>query len=376
MKVVIDDKIPYIKGALEPYCEVVYYQGSKFTPELIKDADALIVRTRTLCNETLLAGSKVKFIATATIGYDHIDTHYCDDNQIAWTNAPGCNAGSVEQYVAAALLTWGLEKREKLRDKTIGIVGVGNVGTKVANFCNHLGMRVLLNDPPRARKEGSGAFVPLEMILQEADIVTLHVPLNRSGEDSTFHLAGTEFLNTFAGKQLLINTCRGEVSDSYAIKVALANRTLGDYIADCWENEPEIDTELLQSAYLATPHIAGYSRDGKANGTEMSIRALSRFFNLGIDEWTPPGVELPAEPIIHLNGSRRDEESIIAEAILHTYDIESDSDALRDNPHLFEHLRGEYQVRREFRAYTLVCKEVPAMVMEKLYAMGFNIQSN
>ncbi len=375
MKVIIDDKIPYIKGALEPFGEVIYHAGSKITPQLVKDADALIVRTRTLCNAALLAGSQVRFIATATIGYDHIDTHFCEKNGISWTNAPGCNAGSVEQYIAAALLTWALEKREKLRDKTIGIVGVGNVGTRVANLCNLIGMKVLLNDPPRARREGSGAFTPLDTVLQQADIVTLHVPLNRSGADATFHLADSDFLHAFAGKHLLINSCRGEVSDSRAIKAALDSGLLGAYIADCWENEPEIDLELMQSAFLATPHIAGYSRDGKANGTEMSIRALSRFFQLGIDSWSPTGVEPPAEAVIQLNGSRRDEESVIAEAVLHTYDIEADSDTLRDKPHLFEQQRGDYPVRREFGAYDVVCREVPTIVMEKLSSMGFYLKN-
>lgn len=375
MKVVIDDKIPYIKGALEPFAEVIYHTGSKITPGLAKDADALIVRTRTRCNEALLKDSKVKFIATATIGYDHIDTRYCEEHGIVWTNAPGCNAGSVEQYIAAALLTWALEKREKLRDKTIGIVGVGNVGSKVANFCRLLGMNVLLNDPPRARREGATHFKSLGEVIDQSDIVTLHVPFNRTGEDATFHLAGKEFLEAFSGKKLLINSCRGEVSDSQAILNALQKEALGAYIADCWENEPDINLALLQKSYLGTPHIAGYSRDGKANGTQMSIRALSKFFNLGIDQWSPPDVEMPSESTIHLNGSRRDSESIIAEAVLHTYDIEADSDILKHQPHLFEQLRGDYPVRREFGAYSIVCHEVPAEVVTQLSSMGFRVST-
>ncbi|MFZ5430493.1 MAG: 4-phosphoerythronate dehydrogenase PdxB [Bacteroidota bacterium] len=373
MKVIIDDKIPYIKGALEPFAEVVYLPGSKTTPEVVKDADALITRTRTICNERLLAGSSVKFIATATIGYDHIDTDYCKRAGIAWTNAPGCNAGSVEQYIASALHTWALEKREKLREKTIGIIGVGNVGSKVARFCETLGMKVLLNDPPRERAEGPEKFVPLDAILREADIITFHVPLNLDGTDATWHMAGPDFFRKLAKKPLVINSCRGEVLDTPAVKDALINGRIAGFIADCWENEPDIDLELLNMAYLATPHIAGYSKDGKANGTRMSVQALSRFFNLDLIDWQPKEIELPDTTEIFMDGSRRDEESVIAEAVLSTYDIESDSDRLKSSPEKFEKFRGDYPVRREFPVYTIHAKNVDKSTIHKLKTIGFRV---
>ena len=373
MKVIIDDKIPYIKGALEPFAEVVYLPGSKTTPEVVKDADALITRTRTICNERLLAGSSVKFIATATIGYDHIDTDYCKRAGIAWTNAPGCNAGSVEQYIASALHTWALEKREKLREKTIGIIGVGNVGSKVARFCETLGMKVLLNDPPRERAEGPEKFVPLDAILREADIITFHVPLNLDGTDATWHMAGPDFFGKLAKKPLVINSCRGEVLDTPAVKDALINGRIAGFIADCWENEPDIDLELLNMAYLATPHIAGYSKDGKANGTRMSVQALSRFFNLDLRDWQPQQIELPDTTEIFMDGSRRDEESVIAEAVLSTYDIESDSDRLKSSPEKFEKFRGDYPVRREFPVYTIHAKNVDKSTIHKLKTIGFRV---
>lgn len=373
MKVIIDDKIPYIKGALEPFAEVVYLPGSKTTPEVVKDADALITRTRTICNERLLAGSSVKFIATATIGYDHIDTDYCKRAGIAWTNAPGCNAGSVEQYIASALHTWALEKREKLREKTIGIIGVGNVGSKVARFCETLGMKVLLNDPPRERAEGPEKFVPLDAILREADIITFHVPLNLDGTDATWHMAGPDFFGKLAKKPLVINSCRGEVLDTPAVKDALINGRIAGFIADCWENEPDIDLELLKMAYLATPHIAGYSKDGKANGTRMSVQALSRFFNLDLIDWQPKEIELPDTTEIFMDGSRRDEESVIAEAVLSTYDIESDSDRLKSSPEKFEKFRGDYPVRREFPVYTIHAKNVDKSTIHKLKTIGFRV---
>jgi len=373
MKIIIDDKIPYIKGALEGVAEVVYLPGSKTTPQEVKDADALITRTRTICNEQLLAGSGVKFIATATIGFDHIDTDFCHKAGIAWTNAPGCNAKSVEQYIAAALFTWAGRNGKKLRDLTIGIVGVGNVGSKVARFCEIQGMKVLLNDPPRERLEGGNQFVSLEVIRKQADIITFHVPLNMAGEDATFHLVDRDFLSGLDKKPLLINSCRGEVTDSLAVVNAIRTNALSGFIADCWEDEPDINPELLGLSEIATPHIAGYSRDGKANGTMMSVQAVSRFFGLGLDDWEPSGVEMPVNTMISLNGSGKEDEEVIAEAVLATYKIEADDRALRNSPALFEKLRGDYPVRREFTSYTVRAKNLPGDSLEKLKKLGFSL---
>ena len=374
MKIIIDDKIPYIRGAFEPVAEVVYLPGSKTTPEVVKDADAIITRTRTICNEKLLKCSKVKFIATATIGYDHIDTEYCRKAGIEWTNAPGCNAESVNQYIASALFSWSMRKRTGLAGKTIGIVGVGQVGSRVAKTCETIGMRVLLNDPPRERAEGPGKFVSLETIQKEADIITFHVPLNMKGTDATFHLAGEEFLCNLANKPLLINSCRGEVFDTEAVYNALEAGDISGLIIDCWENEPDIDLELLNLAEFGTPHIAGYSKDGKANGTTMSVRAVSRFFNLGLDNWQPTGVEPPKNPIIKIDGNQRREYSILAEAILSTYNIEKDDEALREKPVNFEKLRGDYPVRREFDSFTIEAKNLENEILEKLKKLGFKIK--
>lgn len=373
MKIVIDDKIPYIKGALEPYAEVVYLPGNKTTPEVIKDADAIITRTRTICNEKLLKGSKVKFIATATIGYDHIDTKYCGEAGIEWTNAPGCNAESVNQYIASALFSWSMRKRIDLSGLTIGVVGVGQVGSRVAKTCEILEMKVLLNDPPRERVEGSEHFVSLDIIKKEADIITFHVPLNMSGPDATYHMVDEEFLQNLGKNPLLINSCRGEVFETNAVIDAIEANDISGVIIDCWENEPELDLELLNLAEYGTPHIAGYSKDGKANGTKMSVQALSRFFKLGIDNWQPQKVELPENTIIEIDGNQRREYSILAEAVLSTYDIESDDEALREAPHLFEKLRGDYPVRREFDLFKIKAKNVEYVTLEKLRRLGFII---
>lgn len=373
MKIIIDDKIPYIRGAFEKVAEVVYLPGSKTTPEIVKDADAIVTRTRTICNEKLLAGSSVKFIATATIGYDHIDTDYCDEAGINWTNAPGCNSKSVEQYIASTLMVLAERKKLQLKDLCIGVVGVGNVGSKVANVSRLLGMKVLLNDPPRERTEGSASFVSLDTVKNEADIITLHVPLNLKGEDATFHLGNNAFLSSLKRKPILINSCRGEVIETNAVKAALKTGQISGFVCDCWENEPDIDLELLAMTELATPHIAGYSKDGKATGTQMSVHAISDYFGLGLNNWRPKGVELPANPIIELDGTSLNEQDIISKAILSTYNIRNDDQAFRNKPSEFEQLRGDYPTRREFPAFTIQAKNVNDITLEKLILLGFNL---
>lgn len=373
MKIIIDDKIPYIKGAFEQVAEVVYLPGHKTTPEVVKDANALVTRTRTFCNEKLLNGSSVKFIATATIGFDHIDTDYCTKAGIRWTNAPGCNAESVNQYIASALFSWSLKKRQELAGKTIGIVGVGNVGSKVARLCEVIGMKVLLNDPPRERIEGPAKFVSLKEIQEEAEIITFHVPLNHSGDDKTYHMVDEKFILALKRKPLIINSCRGEVFDSEPVKPATKGGKFSGLILDCWENEPDLDLELMEMCDFATPHVAGYSKDGKANGTKMSVQAISRFFNLGIDTWEPSKIELPENPVIKIDGNQRREYSILAEAILSTYSIETDDETLREAPGMFEKLRGDYPVRREFGAYTIEAKNFEDKTIDKLRKLGFAV---
>ncbi|MDD2798132.1 MAG: 4-phosphoerythronate dehydrogenase PdxB [Bacteroidales bacterium] len=374
MKIIIDDKIPYIRGAFESLAEVVYLPGSKTTPDVVKDADAIVTRTRTICNGKLLANSSVKFIVTATIGFDHIDTTYCDTAGIQWTNAPGCNSKSVEQYIASTIMVLIEEKSLQLEDLTIGVVGVGNVGSKVAKICEAFGMRVMLNDPPRERAEGSDAFVSLKRIQEEADIISLHVPLNMSGDDATFHLADGGFFADLKRNPILINSCRGEVVETNAVKQGLLNKQIGGFVCDCWENEPEIDLELLELTTIATPHIAGYSKDGKATGTRMSVEAISRFFGLGLDDWKPSGVEAPLKPIIELDGKNLSRQEILKTAILATYDIRNDDKALRASVETFEQQRGDYPTRREFPAFTILAKHIDIELVEVLKNIGFNVE--
>lgn len=336
MKVIVDHKIPYIEEAIRRVAdEVVFLPGHAFTPEVVKDADALIVRTRTHCNRALLQGSKVKFIATATIGFDHIDTAYCEEAGITWTNCPGCNAGSVEQYVHSVLLLLKRKKGVDLKNATLGVVGVGHVGSRVARMAEELGMKVLLNDPPRADR-GEEGFVSLDVLADECDIITFHTPLHREGIYRTYHLADEDFFFLLKRTPYIINSSRGEVVDTASLLAALAAGRVKDAIIDTWEYEPCISRELMEVAYIATPHIAGYSADGKANATRMSLEALCRFFKIDATIQIVP----PSLSPMQLSEDKE-------KAYLQYYNPLCDSERLKAAPDKFEWLRGNYPLRRE-----------------------------
>jgi len=373
MKIVADDKIPFLKGVLETCADVVYLPGKAITRKIITDADALLIRTRTKCTEDLLKGTKVRFIGTATIGFDHIDTQYCEKHGIIWTNAPGCNSFSVQQYVAAALLKMASEFRFSLKGKTIGIVGVGNVGSKVAKFAELMGMKVLLNDPPRARAEGEKNFVSLGTILYESDIVTLHVPLNIVGDDTTWHMINDKCFKKMKKGAWLFNTSRGEVTETAAIKKVLSTGKPGGAVLDVWENEPDIDIELMARTFLSTPHIAGYSTDGKAKGTSMVVNSLCKHFNLPLIDWYPENVPPPEHPVIPIDGVGKTDEDIVRQAVNHTYNIEEDNIRLRFSPSDFEKQRGEYGIRREFSAYTVRMNGGTKKVRKMFEGLGFKV---
>lgn len=336
MKVIVDNKIPYIAGEIEKIAdEVVYLPGDAFTKEEVKEADALVVRTRTHCNRDLLEGSQVKFIVTATIGFDHIDTEYCREAGIAWTNCPGCNAGSVEQYIHSVLLLLKREKGLKLEEATLGIVGVGHVGSRVKRMAESLGMKVLLNDPPRADK-GEKGFVDLAKIAEACDVITFHTPLYIEGQYRTYHLADEDFLFSLKRTPYIINSSRGEVVDTASLLAALSAGKVRDAVVDTWEYEPEISRELLEVAFLATPHIAGYSADGKANATRMSLEALARFFQVEAEFNVMP----PEAPNLHPSDDPE-------EVYLQAYNPTRDSEWLKTSPRKFEWFRGNYPLRRE-----------------------------
>ncbi len=371
MKIIADDKIPFLKGVLESCAEVVYLPGAKITSADVKDADAIITRTRTKCNEELLNGSKVKFIATATIGYDHIDTAWVEANGIKWTNAPGCNSSSVAQYISSVLLNIACKYKISLRGKTLGVVGVGNVGSKVAKVGEALGMRVLLNDPPRAEKEGQGAFADLAQIVTESDFITMHVPLDKDGEYPTYHLGNKELFTVMKDHAFYINSSRGSVCDNTALKEALTQNNIAGAVLDVWENEPDLDLELLNLVEFGTPHIAGYSADGKANGTAMSIKTLSEFFGLNFAGWYPFGVPVPEKRYLKISSEGSFEEKMLA-AVSLSYNVRDDSDRLRNSPSTFEKQRGNYPLRREFPVFTAECSDTE--IRKALTKLGFKTE--
>jgi erythronate-4-phosphate dehydrogenase len=373
MRIVADDKIPYLKGVLEPFASVDYVPGEKISNDIIKNADALLTRTRTHCNEELLRGSQVQFIGTATIGYDHIDTNYCEAHGIVWKNAPGCNAGSVCQYVASALEYLARRFNFSLQNRVLGVVGVGNVGNKVVQIAEMLGMQVYLCDPPRVRQEGACGFISLDGILRECDIITFHVPLNHEGQDRTWHLIDEDLIRGMKPGTFVINTSRGEVADGMALKKALEKEKLAGVVLDVWENEPSIDRDLLLKCTIGTPHIAGYSADGKAKGTSMIVRELSRFFNLGLEGWEPPGIEEPKNKMIRVDCLDRDDDVILSEAFRATYRIEEDDQRLRLAVSDFERQRGHYPVRREYKAYSLELVDGWDKIKRNCRKLGFKV---
>lgn len=391
MKIVCDNKIPFIRGVFEPWAEVVYLSGAETTPEVVRGADAVVTRTRTHCDEALLAGSSVRVVASATIGFDHIDTAWCESHGIRWYNAPGCNSRSVRQYICAALCALARRHGLQLDTLTLGVVGVGNVGSKVAEAAALLGMRVLLCDPPRARREASapGEWLPLDELIARSDIVTLHVPLLREGEDATWHLFDAARLSKMRPDQFLINSSRGPVVDNAALKAALRSKALCGAVLDVWEDEPEPDRELMDLLDIATPHIAGYSADGKANGTQMSVQAVADVLGLPLAGWRPEGLPAPAQPLsFSLDAAGKSRQEVLSDAVLYSYDILADDRALRAAPvgmaggerpspvvrgDAFEQLRGDYPVRREPTAFRLQLQGGTPDLAETLSAIGFNV---
>ena len=341
IKIMVDAAVPFIQGVFEPYAEVVYKTGKQISREDLADVDAMVIRTRTICNADLLEGTPVKFIATATIGTDHIDFPYCEEKGIIVRNAAGCNAGGVMNYVFSALYGVAARKSIRLDGCKLGIVGVGNVGKRVDRVAGALGFKVLKNDPPRMAAEGPEGFCQLDYLLENSQIVTMHVPL----DETTRGMCDDAFFAKMKPGTIFINASRGEVVVDDALKRAIPK--LGPVILDTWNNEPDIDLELMGMVDIATPHIAGYSYQGKQNGTAASVRALARFFGFEkLYEFFPKTELLEQESIkLDLKGKTQGE---IAPVLQYNYPIFTDDFMFRMDPGQFENLRSNYQYRREF----------------------------
>ncbi len=344
MKAVIDEKIPYLSDALEAMgVDVVALPGSAIGKSDLVDAQALFVRTRTRCDEALLSGTEVRFIGTATIGHDHIDAAYCDANGVRWTNAAGCNAGAVLQYVQSAIYSWARDNGCGISGLTLGVVGLGEIGSRVAAWADGVGMRVLANDPPKA-DAGQIGLVSLEEVAKECDIITFHPTLYVDGEYKSYHLADAAFFTSLGRCRLLINASRGAVVDNVALLAALDAGKVGCTAIDVWEDEPDISIPLLNKAYIATPHIAGYSAEGKMNATAMVLHEFARFMEY--DGVVPlPQLVSPEHPCVRAAGE--------CEALLSIYSPLEDSIALKSSPGDFENLRNNYKLRREPSAYSI-----------------------
>jgi len=330
LKIVADCAIPFLKGVLEPWAEVNFLPGAEIGPDEVRDADALIVRTRTRCDERLLGGSRVRIVVTATIGFDHIDTAWCAARGIEVATAAGCNARGVLQWVAAVLEHLARTGGWHPAEKTVGIVGVGHVGSLVDRYARCWGFRTICCDPPREAREHLG-FRPLDETVRGADILTFHTPL----DPSTRHLADARLLEMMKPGAVLLNSSRGEVVDTEAL--AASGRP---YVLDVWEHEPRIDRRVLDGARLATPHIAGYSEQGKAAATAMAVAAVARAFSLPLDGWYPAEAALPAPRMLPWPE--------LCSTIREAFDIEAQSRLLKQRPEEFEAMRDRYAYRREY----------------------------
>ncbi|MBW7908772.1 MAG: 4-phosphoerythronate dehydrogenase [Kiritimatiellae bacterium] len=350
-------------------------------PEVVRNADLLIARSKVKVNQALLHNSHVSFVATATAGFDHFDTAYLNKHGIAWTSSPGCNANSVAEWVIAALLHLAMQHGVDLQGRTLGIVGVGNVGSRVAALAPALGLRVLLNDPPRERAEPNLDWKSLDTILKESDIVTLHVPLTDGGPCPTRAMVDCRFLANLKPGAIFINASRGEVVDEESLLLSLERHYIGPAALDVFAHEPDVSPQTAARAAIATPHIAGYSYEGRLRGTEMCYQAACRFLEAE-PQWTPP--PLPPDParVISYTAPRSSPIEALAHIVGAAYSIADDDRALRTGltpdesarRRHFQQLRAHYPDRHEFPAFTVRLGGESADLARRLSRLGFGIK--
>lgn len=378
MNIIADENIPYVREAFESLGNVKTLSGRAITSECLRDADMLLVRSITRVNRALLEGTGVRFVASATIGEDHVDKAYLQERGIGFASAPGCNANSVGDYIVSALMVLSERFALDLPKMSLGIIGVGNVGSNVRRKAEGLGLTCVLNDPPLARKTGDAVYRPLEEALA-CDIITLHVPLTRDGEDATYRLANRPFFEKLKPGAIFINSSRGPVVEEQALKAELDSGRIRACVLDVWDREPDIDVTLLERASIGTPHIAGYSFDGKVNGTRQIYEAACRF--LGKEPtWEPSPLLPPPEcPEVRLNGAASDWLSEIRKAVFAVYDVRKDDAAMRgilaEPPErrgaYFDKLRKQYPRRREFILTRAIVEPSNPELERALTRLGF-----
>jgi len=381
MRIVADANIPFVRDCLSSVGEVRVLSGREITPQVVAEADALLVRSITPVNEALLAGSKVRFVGTATIGFDHVDVAYLQRSGIGFASAPGSNANSAAEYVIAGLLEIARRRRIPLEGRSIGVVGVGNVGGRVARKCEGLGMKVLRNDPPLQRQTKDPKYVPLDA-LYDCDFITIHTPLTREGIDKTFHLADAGFFARLKPGAVFVNASRGAVVESQALKAAIRSGRLQAVALDVWEGEPNIDVELLGMVDLATPHIAGYSFDGKVAGMIMIYRSLCEHFGLTPKFDVTDFLPAPEIPRLQVETGDAGDEELLARIAERIYSIsrdDRDTRLIADQPpesrgRFFDSLRKNYPIRREFQNTTVILDKPRESLSRKLRGIGFVVE--
>ncbi len=383
IRIIADENMPKVREAFAALGDIDTLSGRSMTPESVRDVDVLLVRSVTRVNAELLDGSRVRFVGTATIGTDHIDNEYLADQGIRFAYAPGSNADSVADYITAALLETAAEFDIDLHGRTIGVIGVGNVGSRVVKRAEALGMIPLINDPPLARESGGpegAAYLPLENLLA-ADFITLHVPLTRDGGDATHHLMDEALLSRLKPGAILLNSSRGAVVAGDALSAALTSGRLRAAVLDVWEDEPRISPDLLRHVTLGTPHIAGYAFDGKINGTAMLYESLCEFLGIPASWDREDALPPPEREIIELSTQGKSNQEVLREAARHVYDIRRDDAALREMLALsteeqtlhFDRLRKEYPIRREFSRYQVRSATCDRGLAEALRGLSFSV---
>ena len=378
MNILADENIPFAREAFGTLGDVQLAHGRSITAAQMAEVDLLFVRSITRVNAALLEGAAVRFVGTATAGVDHLYAPWLEANGVAFASAAGCNANSVAEYMTAAWLTLAARQGRRLEGLRVGIVGVGHVGSQVDRKARALGMTPVWNDPPLARQTGDERYRPLDELM-DCDILTFHTPLTRDGQDATVHLADAALFDKLKPGCLFCNASRGEVVDESALHRAMDAGRLSGVVLDVWENEPAIDGRLLERVDLASPHIAGYSYDGKVNGTILVYEAACRFLNRPPTWRAGDHMAAPEFPTAVLDGTDKSEEAALLDLVTRLYPIERDDQALRGALALdadrrgpyFDRLRKEYPYRREFQNTCLQPVNASPRLLEKATGLGF-----
>lgn len=371
-KVAIENSIPYAKGLLDDKFEVKYLNDFEFTKENISDCDCIIIRSTTKCNKDLLLDTNVRVVSTATAGFDHIDTEYCERNNIIWKNAVGCNKKSVAQYVISSLaLVMGCDIT-KYKKLTLGIIGVGNTGGALLDLASKIGLNTMLCDPFKSKETDNFKFYSLQEVYDNSDIISFHVPLTSDGDYPTYHMIDKQLLGSGANNpKVLINACRGAVMDTASVIEAYKKGFISNLVIDCWENEPIIDKSLSDLAKVATPHIAGFSADSKRNATIMACNNVCDWQNIPHVTNDMVSLSESKNKLIDFKSGDVKKENQVMTAILRTTDFENLTSNLKKHPEKFKELRSNYIKPREFEAYTVVGADIENY--EILKSIGFNV---